>query len=416
MRAQHTSVFLAALCAALAVASIVRAQASDDAAAEAARLNDAGLEAFNAGAHEDAIARFIRARALRPHEPVLRQNLVNAHLAYGAALLAAEREAAAIRQMGLALELDADNASALVSLANIYFERGDYAKAEGILEQYVDRHPEDGDAYGMLGELYYRTGELGEAVRAWQAALAANPDAPHMRERLDKAERELAIERTFEEDRDRFFSVRYQGDQLEDASYHVLRLCRDARREVGRELHVYPQRRTEVLLYTTDQFDNATQLQSHVAGLYDGKIRLRIPPGRADPAYLKRVVYHEYAHLAIGELTRDNCPYWLNEGLAQWLSERFTDAHRRGLRDRDLPPLASLEHVDIAAASAENLVLMNTVAFALVDYLRDRYSSRYLLNLLAALGEGATGPDAVQESYRRSYASLDQSLAAHIGQ
>ena len=406
-----------ALCLAInAGAPAVRAQRTADAAAQAARLNAEGLELYEAGAHPEAIDRFLRAHELQPDEPVLQKNLANAHAAYGAALDEAREDALAIEHLRYALELDPGNPSAAAALTNLYYRRGDYAKAEARLRPHVRAHPDDVDARTMLGELYYRTGDLARAVHEWEAVLARSPRATDVRERMEKAQRELAIEGEFTEDRNRFFTVRYEGDRLEDAGYHVLRHCNDARREIGRELQVYPHRPVEVILYTTAQFDAATQAKSHVAGLYDGKIRIRVAPGGLDKAQLRRVVYHEYAHLAIAELTRDNCPYWLNEGLAQWLSEDFTDAHRHRLKRVDLPSVASLEHVDLTETKADRLVLSNTAAFALVTYLRDRYSSRYLLDLLHALGAGSAPQEALRASYRRSYAYLDQAVAAYIAE
>ncbi len=392
------------------------AGAQPAAAAKAAQLNEEGLALYEAGAHEEAIDRFTRAYELQPEEPVLIKNLANAHAAYGAALDEARRDAAAIQHFRYALELAPGNESAHAGLTNLYYRRGNYTKAQAELGPYVREHPEDTDARTMLGELYYRTGDLAAAVREWEGVLRRTPRDTDLRERLHKAKRELAVEGHFEQDRNQFFTVRYEGDRMEDAGYHVLRLCSDARRDIGRELQVYPQRPLEVILYTTAQFDAVTQAQSHVAGLYDGKIRIRVPPGRLSTSHLRRVVFHEYAHLAIGELTQDNCPYWLNEGLAQWFSEDFTDAHRHRLRRAALPPTASLEQVDIIQTGADRLLLLNAASFALVDYLRARYSSRYLLDLLRALGNGVPSQEALRASYRRSYAYLDKAVAAYVAE
>lgn len=394
------------------------AAAEPQPAAEAARLNTEGLARYDAGDFAGAIERFTRARALLPGEDILTLNLANAHAAHGVELADAGDARGAATQFRQARRLDPENAAAAIGLTNLHYARGEYAKARGVLDPYATRHPEDAEVRKLLGELAYRLGDLEDAVHHWELAQRLRPDDTDLAERIAKVNREREVEARFGHERDRYFTVRYAEDRLEDASYHVLRLCGEARRDIGRELRSFPRRPIEVLLYTTDQFDAATQQQGHVAGLYDGKIRIRIPPGVLDPAYLRRVVYHEYAHLVIGELTRNQCPYWLNEGLAQWLSEPLTPdvrAHlRAALRDGGLPSVAALEEVDIAAASAERLRLVNGTAFATVDYLRARYSSGYLLDLLEALGHGAAAEEALRQRYGRTYASLDTAVAAML--
>lgn len=381
---------------------------------KAIRHNEQGAALFDAGDFEQAVAEFRKAYELQPHEQTYAHNLANAHAALADHLAKSGARTKAIAHYRAAQQLVTDLPAAAIGLTNLYFEQGDYAKAEQVLRPYLQRVPDDAAGRVLLGELLYRMGRLAEAIDEWNRVGKDAPAGTNLPERIAKAERELVVENRFERGRNRYFTVRYEGNRHEDAGAEVLRLCGEARRTVGRDLRTFPRRRVEVILYSSDQFDSATDQRSHIAGLFDGKIRVRLPPGRSDSAYLRRVVYHEYAHLVIGELCGDPCPYWLNEGLAQWESEKFTAVQRRVLATHletgTLPSLATLEQLNVTQATPEDHLLGNVTAFAAVHYLRSRFSSRYMHDLLWEIGQGARPADALRAVYRQTYDFLDRAV------
>lgn len=418
MRARYAIRLLAVALACSPLAATAACADGQTANAEAARHNQDGYAQFEAGEYAEAVEHFSIAYQLEPTNPTIANNLAAAHAALGNAYAQAGDDARALRQFEAARAVNPDLPAAYVGLANLYFARGDYTRAEGALRPYLERMPDDANGHLLLGDILYRTGRTSEAIDMWNRAQDLGVENTDVAARVQKAERELAVESGFEAEGNRYFTIRFRGDRHEDASYHVLRLLGEARRDIGRDLRLYPEQPVEVVLYTTEEFDAATQLKRHVGGLYDGKIRLRVPADPLDLDELRRVVYHEYAHLVIAELTEGRCPYWLNEGLAQWLSEPFTALQRGYLREHGtgdgLPPVASLEELDIRTATAESHRLSNFTAFAAVDYLRDRYSSRYMLALLEHVRDGEPLEEAFRATYHQDYAFLDRAVAAYV--
>ncbi len=70
---------------------------------------------------------------------------------------------------------------------------------------------------------------------------------------------------------------------------------------------------------------------SWIAGIYDGKIRVISEKNDDEPEALYIILTHEIIHLAIDEMSKGSCPYWLDEGLAVYLSQELSDEYNEKL-------------------------------------------------------------------------------------
>lgn len=80
-----------------------------------------------------------------------------------------------------------------------------------------------------------------------------------------------------------------------------------------------------------EEVKSRSRYASWIAGIYDGKIRVISEKEDEDPATLAIILTHEIIHYALNEITRGNCPYWLDEGLAVYLSQDLPPVYSRHL-------------------------------------------------------------------------------------
>jgi len=115
---------------------------------------------------------------------------------------------------------------------------------------------------------------------------------------------------------------------------------------------------------------------SWIAGIYDGKIRIISEREDEEPEALYIILTHEIIHLAIDEISRSLCPYWLDEGLAVYLSQELPEDYHIGLheavkKDKVLP-LEVLEN-PLPADSDEDLrQLAYAEVSSIAEYLIER--------------------------------------------
>lgn len=75
-----------------------------------------------------------------------------------------------------------------------------------------------------------------------------------------------------------------------------------------------------------------SQYASWIAGIFDGKIRLVTGNENEDSDALYIILTHEIIHFAIYDMTLGSCPFWLDEGLAIYLSQGLSDTYFEKLK------------------------------------------------------------------------------------
>ena len=128
------------------------------------------------------------------------------------------------------------------------------------------------------------------------------------------------------------------------------------------------------------------------AAVYDGEIKLDAGHlADDDPNFLYVALAHEYVHLAVDRITGGSCPRWLDEGLAQFLTQNQAPADRRILAraraERALLPLEALEG-DFAALELPALInLAYSQSYSLVEYMISSLGIKGINRILAGLAE-----------------------------
>jgi hypothetical protein len=134
---------------------------------------------------------------------------------------------------------------------------------------------------------------------------------------------------------------------------------------------------------------------------------------------MERLLPHELTHLMVYEATGrrlGQVPPWLNEGLAS-LNERRPDPNRQALVDEALAQgrLYTLEAlcapfpVDLSAAQ-----LAYAQSASVVAYLRDKYGSQMIRDLLAAYADNASCDAGVNRVLGISLGDLESAWRARL--
>lgn len=385
----------------------------------AADYNSQGVEEYAAGQWSQAVESFEKARALAPDNSTIRRNLCNALQASADDLARRADFAAAAELLENAIAADPKNASPLVQLGSYYLRLNMVPDALFRLKEALELDPNQVDARDLLGDAYYRSNDITAALDEWERVYTDHPERPGLREKLEKAYREGAVEAKFGRSGSRHFHISYAPGTTREEQMRVLSVLERAFLDIGQKFGgVYPPGPVNVIIYTADDFAAATQLGDYVGAVYDGKIRvpLKDKTGRTLPDdELRRRLYHEYVHVVVRFLVDDNAPWWLNEGLAETFSRETgpdLEALRAAVRENRLVPLAQLDGDLLADLDADRLHVAYTQAHATVNLLWSRFSGNHLTSFLTSLAEGTDAETALQQCYRRNYALLEREVIA----
>lgn len=383
----------------------------------AADLNAQGVALYNAGQWEDAVQTFERAYALVPDNNVVRRNLCNAHQAAANELAREADFAAAVKHLELATGIDPENESPSIQLGSYYLRLDYVAEAIARLEEAIELAPHNVDAHDLLGDAYYDDNDVPSAQVQWKWVLEAQPNRPGLREKIEKASREEAVEASFRPSGSRHFQLTHSPEIAARSLRRVTNYLERAYLEVGRNLGgVYPPTPIQVIVYNAKEFSDATQVGEHVGALYDGKIRIPLFDAAGNALTdedLKQRLYHEFTHVVVRFLAGNRVPWWLNEGLAETFSRSFgppeTDLLQEAQED-GLFTLKELSESQLKRLDTVPLRLAYAQAHATVNYLWTKFGQRRLVNLMSDIAEGIKPEEAVQRNYNRSYAALQKEV------
>jgi tetratricopeptide (TPR) repeat protein len=381
--------------------------------------NELGIKAYNAKAFAEALAYFEEAYEHATDNDVIKHNLCNAHQEVASHLEKENKTKEAIRHLELAIGIDAENPAPLIQVASYYLKESQVSDAIFRLEEAIELKPGLADAHFLLGEAYYRDNDLPSARVQWDYVLEVKPDWPGLKEKYDKAFREEAVERDFNSSSSRHFQLSYPKGILQNTRFLVLSILERAYSDIGRKLGgVYPPDTVKVILYSADQFSEATQLDSHVGALFDGKIRTPVTDSEGqwlEEKELSRRLQHEYVHVALRHAVGPEVPWWLNEGLAETLS-RNIDTNRSRLLQHAYAqsltyPLSQLEGSQLHKLDPDALSLAYAQAHATVNMLWTKYGQRRAVPMLEDLRDGIAPEEALEKNYRKTYAVLEREVA-----
>ena len=388
-------------------------------AQDPAELNAQGVAHYEAGKWNDAIKDFERAYYQVPDNPTIRRNLCNAHQSAANDLAKVADFAAAVKHLEVSIGVDPQNAAPLIQLGSYYLRLNFVADAIFRLEDAITLDMKNIDAHYLLGYAYYLDNDIPSAREQWEWVAKVQPDRPGLKQNLEKATREGAVESDYRSTKSRHFQFMNSPDISNAAIRRVQAILDRAYIEIGRNFgKSYPPEPVPVIVYDKKGFSGATQVGEHVGALYDGKIRIPLVDENGnllDDAEMKRRLYHEYTHVIVRFLAGENVPWWLNEGLAEMFSRDFDSSVLSQVQQANaegkLFALASLEGSQLSKLGPDAMRLAYAQSHATVYHLINRYGYHRLVLLMSNLAEGHPIQEALRSVYNRTYESLQLEVA-----
>jgi hypothetical protein len=129
------------------------------------------------------------------------------------------------------------------------------------------------------------------------------------------------------------------------------------------------------------------------------------------------VLRHELAHSFISSKTGNNCPTWLQEGVAQWLEGGDPGRDDAGLaamaRAGRLPSLLTLE-APFRGMSESEATLAYAESLSAVAHIMRKRSDAGVFRLIAALGDKIPSEEAMPVALALSYPEFQRSWEDYL--
>ncbi|MBJ6749284.1 peptidase MA family metallohydrolase [Geomonas anaerohicana] len=237
------------------------------------------------------------------------------------------------------------------------------------------------------GKISYDTGDLPGALELWRRAKELDPANKVLATLIEKAERELPVESRMDKGYSSMFDLGFDAELPPGLSAEVLDALESAYNAVGADLGVFPTTRIPVLLYTRKDYSSVTAGPDWSGGLYDGKIRLPVGGITKLTPQLRAIIFHEFTHVLVAELTRGNVPTWFNEGLAEIEGRKEYVPRVPEVRGNHLIPMATLTKGFTGMAGTE-AGLAYQQSYLMTRFMADRYGWYAVQQVLKYLGQG----------------------------
>lgn len=265
------------------------------------------------------------------------------------------------------------------------------------------------DARMLLGRVQYRIGDLQTAIATLEGVVADAPSSPEARATLDRWRREAALHDRMRQVVSGGFTVSFDGPSGEALASGALASLDRAYWRVGALLGVFPSQPIAVVLYSTEEFADITQLPAWAVGAYDGTIRVPIRDALKNPTELDRVLAHELTHAFVHALAPGGAPLWLEEGLATALEADDLGWAERSIRDAQAPASLQALASGFSLLNAGQARLAYAISALVVRRILDDAGPGAVANLLRDLGDGIDFDTAALHRLNRSLADLQTS-------
>jgi tetratricopeptide (TPR) repeat protein len=369
-----------------------------------------GSVPITAGEYEKGLEQLDKTHRLFPLNETITRKLAEGYATFGHHLFKKKQYEKADENFSRATELYPDDASyaLLRGICNYYLKKYDIARYE--LEHARSIAGDSVETLYFLGLVLYETDNRLDAVELWELALKLAPGRNELLEILKKARKETAVEASMDRGHSSRFDLTYDPGVDSTFALAVLDVLESAANTVTAELDHFPQARVPVGIYKRKDFKTVTDSPDWSGGVYDGKIRLPFGTLLEITPAMRGVLFHEYAHVVVFDLTHGNCPLWLNEGIAEMFG-----------RMQYNPPMIELEHAllkrnfvdfrklegNFTSLSRPDAAIAYQQSYSLVNFLVTTYGWYKVKLILTNLGLSMNMDSATVTAFKEYNLSYD---------
>lgn len=354
-------------------------------------LNDYALELLKKNEYEKALEHLQKAFGMFPYNAILKKNLAETYTYVGKRQMERNAYEEAAASFDHARELFPEEGKYGLMRGIALYLAKNYDAASFELERARQLGEETVETLYFLGRVHYDTGNLPGALEMWEKALALDSSNKMVAEQMEKARRESKVEGEMDRDYSSRFSISYDVGTKSDLADGILEVLEEAYNTVGGDLSHFPSARIPVILYTLKDYRSVTSSPDWSGGLYDGKIRLPVGGATHVSSVLKGVLYHEFTHVVVHELTAGRCPTWLNEGLAELAERKLEESPLSELaRAANQKTFMSFDKLEgsFSGFTPQEALLAYQQSYSLVEYMISFYGWYKIRDILINLGKG----------------------------
>ena len=313
-----------------------------------------------------------------------------------------------------------------------YMKEGKYEEAIEEFKESVEEIEEEYDVFGdkeareelvgvyhWLATAYTKNNMPQKAEEIYKKILEISPLDIEARKKVDKVRRERKIEDKFLKMESAHFILKFEEtERKKDEALEILEVLEEAYKKVGSDLNYYPKVKTAVIIYPSkEKYRYVTGTHYWSGGQYDGKIRVPLSVELKIAEGFNSILIHEYTHAVIDLKTKNNCPLWLHEGLAQYedgeyekdeeKEEKRMEVLTQSLEENTLVPLKRIKPL-FQTGDTELALLAYYESYSVVKYLIARQGLKKISRLLEKLRERTSMDEALQEVFYLNYQGLEK--------
>ncbi len=210
------------------------------------------------------------------------------------------------------------------------------------------------------------------------------------------------------------FDVQISGLSQAPQADKVLMIMDNAFMKICGELAATPEDKIKVILYTDREFYDLTKVPPWIGGFYDGKIHLPIANSDPNSQFFERVVVHELVHAILSNISNNQCPRWLHEGLAQYFEGASIENYKALSRSLDLAELQPLDSYYFLSGNSPYIDIEYELSLLAVEYLLTRSSMATISQFLSKLSIGVPENKAFYDTFLLPYREFDKTVREYL--